>query len=78
VPNELFGENALQLNLVTDRYAGYNKLPVWRQCCYVHLLRDLKEIEADFPDDAEVSSFTGTLKPGREALRLCLALRMEE
>ena len=63
VPKELFGEDPLQLNLVTDRYAGYNKLPVWRQYCYVHLLRDLKEIEAAFPDDMEVAAFTSALKP---------------
>jgi transposase len=63
VPKELFGKAPLELNLVTDRYAGYNKLPVWRQYCYVHLLRDLKEIEADFPDDTEVAAFTAALKP---------------
>lgn len=63
VPKEIFGEDPLALNLVTDRYAGYNKLPVWRQYCYAHLLRDLKELEMDFQDDREVAAFTDALKP---------------
>ena len=62
VPLEVFGKNALNVNLITDRYKGYNPLSVNRQYCYVHLLRDLESMEADFPDEPEVIAFSATLK----------------
>jgi len=63
VPDELFGNSRLDLNLITDRYKGYNHLPVMRQYCYVHLLRDLETLEMDFPDEPEVQCFTSEIKP---------------
>jgi transposase len=63
VPKSVFGEKELPGVLVVDRYNGYNKLPVEIQYCYAHLLRDVEKLEKDFPDDAEVKVFAGTLIP---------------
>lgn len=43
--------------LVVDRYAVYGKLPVALQYCYAHLKRDVEELAAQFPKDAEVQRF---------------------
>jgi hypothetical protein len=63
VPREVFGEDPLDVNLVTDRYGGYNSLKLCRQYCYTHLLRDLKTLEKEFPDEPEVKAFASELKP---------------
>jgi len=46
-----------------DRYNGYNKMPCSIQYCYAHLLRDLKDLEKDFPENAEIKSFVEALAP---------------
>jgi transposase len=62
VPLELFeallraGRIAEGVMLV-DRYAVYGKLPVTLQYCYAHLKRDVEELQAQFPNDAEVQRF---------------------
>ena len=63
VPLEVFGRDKLDINLITDRYRGYDPLDVNRQYCYVHLLRDLKTLEKKFPDDPEIAAFSAELKP---------------
>ncbi len=64
VPKAVLGANALDLVLITDRYSGYTvDLPVARQYCYVHLLRDLKKEEQDFQSEAEVQLFAAELSP---------------
>jgi len=64
VAKEVFTGNKLfDLTLVTDRYGGYNALPVRHQYCYVHLLRDLKKLETDFSDDSEVKKFVDDFEP---------------
>ena len=63
VPFEVFGKDPLNINLITDRYRGYDPLKLNRQYCYVHLLRDLKTLEKEFPDDPEVAAFSAALKP---------------
>lgn len=63
VPLEVFGRDPLNINLITDRYRGYDPLKLNRQYCYVHLLRDLKTLEKEFPDDPEVAAFSAELKP---------------
>jgi len=63
VPLEVFGEDPLDVNLVTDRYRGYDPLKVNRQYCYTHLLRDIKKLEKDFPDEPEIAAFAAELKP---------------
>jgi len=70
VAQEVFGEARLPGVLVVDRYNGYNKLPVAIQYCYAHLLRDVKDLEKDFPDQPEIQRFV-------EAFSSLLATAME-
>jgi transposase len=63
VVREVFGEKRLPGVLVVDRYAGYNRAPCRLQYCYSHLLRDLEDLEKDFPDNAEVAAFVASLAP---------------
>ena len=71
VARELVGEQPLPGVLCTDRYAGYNNLPIARQFCYAHLLRDLEDLEKEFPGQAEIAAFVKTLKP-----KLTAAMRL--
>ncbi len=64
VPKAVLGSKPLDLVLITDRYSGYTvELRMARQYCYVHLLRDLKKEEQDFPNEAEVQLFAAELSP---------------
>ena len=63
VAKEVFGEKPVPGVLVVDRYNGYNKLPVEIQYCYAHLLRTVKDLEKDFPENAEIKSFVEALAP---------------
>ena len=60
VPREVFGKDPLPGTLVVDRYHAYNKAPCFLQYCYAHLLRDVKDMEKEFPDNPEVKTFVGT------------------
>jgi transposase len=63
VPQAVFGKDPLPGTLVADRYAAYNKAPCDIQYCYAHLLRDVQDLEKDFPDQAEVSTFVAVVAP---------------
>jgi transposase len=63
VAKEVFGEKSSRGVLVVDRYNGYNKLPVRIQYCYAHLLRTVKDLEKDFPENTEIKSFVQALAP---------------
>jgi transposase len=63
VPKEVFGEDFLPGVLVVDRYNGYNKMPCSIQYCYAHLLRTVKDLEKDFPENTEIRSFVEALAP---------------
>ncbi len=63
VPLAVFGKGPLPGKLVVDRYSGYNKAPCSIQYCYAHLLRDVEDLEKEFPDDREVSTFTAVVIP---------------
>jgi transposase len=63
VVREVFGEKRVPGVLVVDRYGGYNRVPCRMQYCYAHLLRDLQDLEKEFPDNAEVARFVATLAP---------------
>ena len=60
---EVLGKGPLGGVLVVDRYGGYNRAPCKMQYCYAHLLRDLKDIEKEFPDHPEVRQFVEALAP---------------
>jgi transposase len=63
VAKEVFGDEPLRGVLVVDRYNGYNKMPSKIQYCYAHLLRDVKNLEKDFPDNPEIKAFVEVLSP---------------
>jgi len=63
VAKEVFGDEALPGILVVDRYNGYNKMPCSIQYCYAHLLRTVRDLEKDFPENAEIQSFVEALAP---------------
>lgn len=63
VPREVFGAQPLPGHLVVDRYNGYNKSPVQIQYCYSHLLREVKDLRENFPDQPEVDAFVNRLAP---------------
>ncbi len=63
VAREVLGEKRLPGTLVVDRYNAYNKAPCKIQYCYSHLLRDVKELEKQFPDNQEVAAFVRALAP---------------
>lgn len=72
VAKAVFGEKKLQGVLVVDRYAGYNKVPCDIQYCYAHLLREVQDLEKEFPDSPEVKTFVNVMAP---LLSLAMALR---
>lgn len=63
VAKEVFGEKPLPGILVVDRYNGYNRMPCSIQYCYAHLLRTVKDLEKDFPENTEIKSFVEALAP---------------
>jgi transposase len=75
VPLEVFGEALLKLILVTDRYCGYSPLKLLHQFCYVHLMRDVKKLELEFPEDKEIAKFVNDLNP---LLAKAIGLRNED
>jgi hypothetical protein len=72
VVQEVLGRRRLGGVLVVDRYAGYNRAPCALQYCYAHLLRDLQDLEKEFPDQPEVGGFVRTVAP---LLAAAMALR---
>ena len=63
IAREVLGEEHLAGVLVVDRYHGYNRVPCAIQYCYAHLLRDVQDLEKEFPDQAEVLVFVSALAP---------------
>lgn len=74
VPKVILGETRLPGVLVVDRYSGYNKAPCAIQYCYAHLLREVQDLEKEFPDSQEVKAFTSCLAP---LLSLAMNLRSQ-
>jgi len=72
VAKSVFGDEPLPGFLVVDRYAGYNKAPTTIQYCYSHLLREVTDLEKEFPDSGEVKTFVSTMAP---LLALAMGLR---
>jgi len=63
VPQMVFGKSPLKGTLVVDRYAAYNKAPCQIQYCFAHLLRDVSDLEKEFPGEEEVSTFVAVVAP---------------
>jgi hypothetical protein len=60
---QVFGAKRLRGVLVVDRYHGYNRAPCALQYCYAHLLRDVQDLEKEFPEHTEIQQFVSTLAP---------------
>jgi transposase len=63
VAQEVLGENPLSGVLVVDRYHGYNRAPCQLQYCYAHLLREVQDLEKEFPEQIEVLVFVSIFAP---------------
>ena len=63
VPQSIFGDKQLSGVLTADRYAAYNKTPCALQYCYAHLLRDVQDLEKDFPESGEIKVFVSIMAP---------------
>ena len=63
VPREVFGSGRRTGVLVVDRYGGYNRIRGRIQYCYAHLLRDVQDLEKEFPEDTEVAAYVNTMVP---------------
>lgn len=63
IVEEVFGPEPLSGVLVVDRYAAYNAAPCPLQYCYSHLLREVQDLEKEFPQEIEVQLFTSLLAP---------------
>ena len=58
VVKEVFGSEELPGVLVVDRYNGYHRVPCDIQYCYAHLLREMKDLAAEFETSQEVKNYT--------------------
>lgn len=63
IPLEVLGTKKLPGVLVVDRYNAYNKAPVSLQYCYAHLLREVEDLEKEFPENTEINCFVSTFAP---------------
>ena len=71
VVKEVLGNKPLTGVLVVDRYNVYNKAPCDIQYCYAHLLRNVQDLEKEFPNNSEIHRFVETVAPMlAEAMRL--------
>jgi transposase len=63
IAQDVLGKEKLPGVLVVDRYNGYNKSPCDIQYCYAHLLRDVQDLQKEFPDNQEVNRFVQAFAP---------------
>ena len=59
--------------LVSDFYAAYNHYPGLKQRCWVHLLRDIREMEALYPQDAVLSRWARAVRQLYDEAKVCAA-----
>ena len=48
--------------LVSDFYAAYDHYPGPKQRCWVHLLREMRDLNARYPDDRRLAWWSGAVK----------------
>lgn len=63
IAHQVLGTRRLAGVLVVDRYHGYNRAPCALQYCYSHLLRDVEDLEKEFPEQPEIQRFVAALAP---------------
>lgn len=62
VVREVLGTEPLGGVLIVDRYGGYNRAACRLQYCYAHLLREIKDVEAEFETNEEVKQYARQMK----------------
>lgn len=63
VAQQVLGLRRLRGVLVVDRYHAYNRSPCALQYCYAHPLRDVEDLEKEFPSPPEIQRFVAALAP---------------
>ncbi len=63
VAKEILGTSPLPGVLVVDRFGADDRAPCALQYCYAHILRDVEDLQQEFPTEGEVGAFTATLIP---------------
>jgi transposase len=63
IAQQVLGTRRLGGVLVVDRYHGYHRSPCALQYCYAHLLRDVEDLEKEFPQQSEIQHFVAELAP---------------
>ena len=58
--------------LVSDFYAAYNHYPGLKQRCWVHLLRDIRDLEALYSDDAGLSRWARAVRQLYDEAKVCV------
>ena len=61
VVDEVLGES-FEGVLVSDFYAAYNHYPGLKQRCWAHLLRDIHELKALYPQDSVLARWAGAVR----------------
>ena len=61
VVDEALGESFSGV-LTSDFYAAYDHYPGPKQRCWVHLLRDMRDLNARYPDDRRLARWSGAVK----------------
>ena len=72
VVDEVLGESFSGV-LVSDFYAAYNHYPGLKQRCWVHLLRDIDELKALYPDDRGLARWAGAVRQLYDKAKACAA-----
>ena len=72
VVNEVLGESFGGV-LVSDFYAAYNHYPGLKQRCWVHLLRDIHELEALYPENTGLAQWSGAVRQLYDRAKECAA-----
>jgi transposase len=60
---QVLGTKRLRGVLVVDRYHGYNRASCAIQYCYAHLLRNVQDLEKEFPENTEIQQFVAAFAP---------------
>ena len=72
VVDEALGDSFIGV-LVSDFYAAYNHYPGLKQRCWVHLLRDIRELEALYPEDDGLSQWARDVRQLYDRAKECAA-----
>jgi len=59
--------------LVVDRYGAYNRTKCKIQYCYAHLLRDVRSLQVEFPNNKEIARFVDAF-----GMQLSLAMKLKQ